>query len=107
MGKVKWTGTVVDSPKSAEHTPGPWATDERCEVRRESRDKQMYKVVCDTGKSDYGVDESIANARLIAAAPEMLAFIETLIPAGTLPIGSDLKMIDEARRLFAKATGEE
>jgi hypothetical protein len=48
------------------HTPGPWIVDAYGDVTANGED--VAHVV-----SYYGVDECIANARLIAAAPEMLA----------------------------------
>lgn len=47
------------------HTPGPWTV-----TLDEVRDARGY-VVADAGMGDY--DAAEANARLIAAAPEMYA----------------------------------
>jgi hypothetical protein len=67
--------------RKLERTPGPW------EARKNSRYWEVgipghYRTVCDTCSSapsnaDGGLQEG--NARLIAAAPEMLEFLEGLV----------------------------
>ena len=54
--------------------------------------------------------EAEANARLIAAAPELLAMLERLVPAmpdlGDIDLGEDDNaLLDEARALIAKVKG--
>ena len=65
------------------HTPGPWFVDEESltDVRTDGVDKLMW--ICDApadhDKSNVeGMKQRLANARLIAAAPELL---EALIKA--------------------------
>jgi hypothetical protein len=78
------------------HTPGPW--------HLVSHRPNLVKVetarvvVCDSfgGLSD----ETLANARLIASAPDLLAALERL----THPMADD-EDLDYARGIIAKAKG--
>ena len=60
----------------SKHTPGPWEVLE---------DKSMISVVtecaeiCDIVHDVRPVSENLANARLIAAAPEMLEALESVL----------------------------
>ena len=51
-----------------------------------------------------GEQQTLANARLIAAAPELLEALKVLVANGG--IGSE-DMFDDARAAIAKATGEQ
>lgn len=67
---------------SNEHTPGPWV------VETDNRDLEAggywiveesgIKTICGRGGWTNRVEESIANARLIAAAPDLLAGLRSL-----------------------------
>lgn len=68
-----------------EHTPGPWAigdeNNECCEVvlgEKFNLVASLDRQDGNTGKFVIGRDEMLANARLIAAAPEMLAALKRL-----------------------------
>jgi len=62
------------------HTPGPWSIDkEERWVIHEPEGKSGTLVVPEIYLDD---DEAIANARLIAAAPELLEALECLLKAG-------------------------
>lgn len=75
----------------AQHTPAPWqvmpAEDDKDYIR--IRGKQLgkrYKIAnvlipVYTDSSIFEMDESISNARLIAAAPELLEALETFLKA--------------------------
>jgi hypothetical protein len=111
------------------HTPGPWMIDletanstdplvmELLVVAKCPRDKQEFIVA-----EVYGIDaagdhdeRSQANARLIAAAPELLGALRALLsvaparaPAAGLLVGAEEKhsaAIKAARAAIAKATG--
>lgn len=93
---------------SATHTPGPWSSGghdgKRCELV--ASEWGTVAAVWPIGASD----QETANARLIAAAPELLAMLEKLVPAppdlGELDLGEeDNALLDEARALIAKAKG--
>lgn len=56
------------------------------------------------GQDDMQI-ENAANTRLIAAAPDLLAFVERI---ARLPHhGEYVDLIDEARAAIAKATGDQ
>jgi len=82
----------------SKHTPGPWAVADVGEV-----------VVCATGRTlcdvysspATGDEQADADAHLIAAAPDMLAALELL-----LPYLEDCRMDSEARAAIAKAKGQ-
>lgn len=84
------------------HTPGPWATDghiyggSRFFVGSEFRGGAVCSVVCRD-------DEGEANARLIAAAPELLEAVMHLAEA--LEDGHWQNTKEHLRELIAKATG--
>lgn len=93
----------------AKHTPGPWATDE------DDHDAPYQDIKIEAGKHhtictvwiddapvrDFNAEQQ-ANARLIAAAPELLEFVkEWLGRQGT----DENYMVAKARAAIAKATG--
>lgn len=91
-----------------EHTPGPWKTG-ICQVTKDFLKGRLTEavvtlndeVICITGEGD-------ANARLIAAAPELLEALQALV-RGVFdgPDDSDAAMlITKARAAITKATGE-
>ena len=97
------------------HTPGPWRVTRHTEflVKVETRNT----VICDAlGKL---TEETLANARLIASAPEMLAALEACLPwlgkavfydIASLPVQTskeDLSsVLSMAGKAIAKARGE-
>lgn len=92
------------------HTPGPWEADRVAVWARERR-----HLICfvETFRGDEDNAEAEANARLIAAAPDLLAALHDLAPvavsAGKL-VGSGnnaeiVKRIGAARAAIAKAEG--
>ena len=99
------------------HTPGPWA------FRQDSRnivstpDNQgRYVTIGQLSESLFITDpEHAANARLIAAAPELLAALDRLLSATvdrTLAEGYEMDGVEYAARGFAlaaiaKATGSQ
>jgi hypothetical protein len=100
---------------SAGHTPGPWRFDEFQRVTGFAvsgcglhggllalayiKKKGPYTLVA------LGVAEAKANARLIAAAPELLAALQTLM--GSIEgLQENLDAAKAARAAIAKATGE-
>ena len=83
---------------SAQHTPGPWGVV-----------ANPLRVVSERGDHICGDmewnDDYHANARLIAAAPELLESLQNAV--GWLNYGTDSERhaVDMARAAIAKATG--
>lgn len=85
------------------HTPGPWAADQ-------------YGLIY-TGKNRLHIAKAIttgmgqaadANARLLAAAPALLASLEKLVRAiDRAPANFADGLADEARAVIAQAKGEQ
>jgi|ERR1043166_3400052 hypothetical protein len=111
----KPSATTTD--KSA-HTPGPWKINTRFEVDRGDvaqiiQDSDSIpgeeQWICDVGMQH--LEDCKANARLIAAAPELLAALKHLtaeIHLGALNIRKDFSLINahaSATRAIAKAEG--
>ena len=84
--------------KTTQHTPGPW--------RYEYEIGYCGEIIAANGATvcRFG-DEPIANdARLISAAPELLASLEEVM-AYCVEHGHDWMCMAQARAAIAKATG--
>ena len=84
---------------SAKHTQGPWHTAGDQGVQIRSQRDQIAKVWTMRG------NEWKANARLIAAAPELLEALIELADCGAEAWGEDRPCVRIARDAIAKATG--
>jgi len=110
-------------PQPSRHTPGPWTIE----------DREDRLLIWSDGRHDYiaslpadidGLDseevaanvrkEQEANARLIAAAPDLLAALERIIGAcaeedslesGSLHLSSGNAILKQARAAILAATG--
>lgn len=94
------------------HTPGPWHVGNV----NKSRNKEFISINCGEGNAVYTIaqtiplrdsatDEDRANARLIAAAPELLEALADLCYV----VGhayQDSNVFKNARKVIEKATGE-
>ena len=89
---------------SKKHTPGPWYPTSAGIVCKDIGDLQHDIATC----ADWS-EETEANARLIAAAPELL---EALEPFGAIDLiesrlpAEFAMLVLRARAAIAKATGE-
>lgn len=63
---------------TTKHTPGPWVVDHSFDILAEGTYEQGGWRVAEVRKFDER-EESHANARLIAAAPELLAALRELV----------------------------
>ena len=97
------------------HTPGPWIAVRgyaywEVEPQRKGGERKPPYQIADTCSSDpanpdKGLQE--ANARLIAAAPELLEALENLLKVHEGEGGTQYNAADIVRAAIAKARGEE
>ena len=104
---------------SAQHTPGPWKV-----LEHSWSDTSIVAEGFDHGicllDINYATEESqeadeaqmAANARLIAAAPDLLAVLQTIVRvadgrqiSGNLILDENSPLMDAARDAINKATG--
>ncbi len=117
---------------TTQHTPGPWefskmllpskVKDRRCgfvvngpESHRLQWGEELPTRVCDlrTPRGFNGYSEGEANARLIAAAPELLDTLKLLFEDWVTLVGDDCEDNEDVRRIWqacqdalTKATNE-
>lgn len=92
------------------HTPGPWTSADGC-VTRVLTDIGRQPI--DLAFSGRDLEEDVANARLVAAAPEMLALLREAADtirdlkrrAGIVTIGRGACIESRVRWAIAKAGG--
>jgi hypothetical protein len=88
------------------HTPGPW----KAATAFSENEPNGYHVISPPkwGSPDIAIADSDANARLIAAAPELLAACQFLADAAETEPGMSIYRahIEQARAAIAKAEGK-
>ena len=62
-------------PETTKHTPGPWRADWVNVYRKDDH----LADCCPKAKNGIPLEQKEANARLIAAAPELLAALKALV----------------------------
>lgn len=89
----------------SEHTPGPWRTDQNHDVTIIEIWSATERKIGEIYEDDYAVlgPEDWANARLIAAAPEMLEALKAVIKE--YREGYGLNCVEQVRAAIAKAEG--
>ncbi len=90
----------------SKHTPGPWIFEERVAGFDILAPESVYYVAEYLGV-DCGVIDNIADACLIAAAPELLEALENLLKVHEGEGGTQHNAADMARAALAKAKGED
>lgn len=82
----------------SEHTPGPWSVEP---YDKYQKDIIIIEPRCSVDNDDVDHEEAEANARLIAAAPDLLEALQAVVAI------ADRKTVefDRARTAIAKATG--
>lgn len=85
------------------HTPGPWQTPGDGRIFGPGEDGENIADATWWPSDDGRDSESLANANLIAAAPDLLAACEALLAASE---GRTSHAMDMVREAVAKATGE-
>lgn len=88
--------------EAAKHTPGPWRYQEESDAYTHIVRAGENFFVCQLPQSTRGRAE--ADARLIAAAPDLLRVAELLVSWLDEDEGAH-KLCDTARAAIAKATG--
>ena len=89
------------------HTPAPWRAGASTFCRGDG--EVQMRVYTDHPPTEFDVfgDNLAANARLIAAAPDMLEALKSLVSANNSTDGMAMrKAWDNARAAIARATGE-
>jgi hypothetical protein len=85
-----------------EHTPGPWTV---TDAVADDGELLFHEIRADRKTlASTWARPHIANARLIAAAPELLAVLERICAIGA-PLVPPTRLIYEGRAAIAKATG--
>jgi len=88
---------------NAKHTPGPWTRNRAINTV----DMGRYSVICPFGAdSKKHVSEIEANMRIISAAPDLLAALESLLDDSDVCEVAGEDAIEQARTAIAKAKGE-
>lgn len=87
---------------SVQHTPGPWFTTKDSAYNDVARIGRAWIIGSDLALSHFGHPD--ADARLIAAAPDLLAALEKVWSEGVIPDGFAL-LQDQVCDAIAKATG--
>lgn len=89
----------------AQHTPGPWRARNYCVLNDVDMSKLPVTIrrICNCENPVYiGDTQAKANARLIAAAPDLLAALIDMVHRGELTI----EHYHRARAAIAKAEGK-
>jgi hypothetical protein len=84
---------------TSKHTPGPWEFFDTLCIGVMSAQSDVAH--CSGYDGNRSRDEELANARLIAAAPDLLAALEALLSYDDM-----VECADMARAAIAKARGE-
>lgn len=97
----------------SKHTPGPWAMPDsgKGRISKVGANGGWDGLIATADCGDYArsKSEGLANARLIAAAPELLEACQALIAYcdKNPPMGDSLWSVQQMRAAIAKATGGE
>ena len=92
----------------SKHTPGPWIIYEFVdgyEIR--APEAECYVATASDPEAVWGAIGREEDARLIAAAPELLEALENLLKVHEGEGGTQHNAADMARAAIAKAKGEE
>ncbi len=90
-------------PTVRQHSPGPWR------FTCHAHDSNYMRITC---SNDPGHGDNLrgycgeANARLAAAAPELLDALERLLDSGDVRDAADAGALKQARAAIAKAVGQ-
>ena len=112
LARMKTDTVSSDAVSTTKHTPGPWSAIGRYVKSFGPSFLSGGREVCAVSNFTGSEGENEANARLIAAAPELLesltqtvASLEYWFPRWGDPGGANSAMMNVARAAIAKATG--
>lgn len=89
---------IMAKTETTTHTPGPWVTREAGAAIAIARDGYIHHATVFPPDENHELrEEDRANARLIAAAPEMVEALQNLVA-----FGPNIPTADRARALLAK-----
>lgn len=101
----------------SEHTPGPWSVEDASAIHARKRDiwietaaKRLAGVDTDWGTgSPHTIphNEALANAHLIAAAPDLLETLEYARGIVAMELGEESAHLRPLDAAIAKAKGEQ
>lgn len=99
------TGAKQAAKPSGGPTPGPWA------ARPTASIGPQWEVYTEAGENTIAViffcyDNTAANARLIAAAPEMLAALRESLGTHGDPCNANCSIVKRHRTLLARIDGD-
>ena len=89
---------------TTKHTPGPWTHHPEDNIILDASGRRL--IEWQARSVSVSVEERDANARLIAAAPELLEALEVVLHLCTVIGAPDGPALDMARDALAKARGE-
>lgn len=93
---------------AAKHTPGPWVWQHWQDGQNTVAEQSTLGTIANIWTSGAGVDIDKANARLIAAAPELLQALVAMRdsrPSGVSLTAAEGVALDKCCAAIAKATG--
>lgn len=89
---------------STKHTPGPWMIFENGDIGSAAVRTPEHTVIKSGTVKGATIGEAMANAQLIAAAPDMLQRLRDIVAAYEVGSASALEVyITDTRALIAKA----
>lgn len=88
----------------SKHTPGPWIHHPEDNIITTKGDCKL--IECQARSLHVSTSERDANARLIAAAPELLEVLVDVM-FRHVPFSNKAEYAEKARAAIAKATGEQ
>ena len=96
----------------SKHTPGPWEVDESNPNLVARLVDGVYEYVCEVAPSSFSTrecsdEQEEADARLIAAAPELLAALRVARADIRRCFGDTVESLRLIEAAIAKATGEQ
>jgi hypothetical protein len=90
----------------SKHTQGPWTLDVTRSIIRDEHHGRKIVTLNDDGQFAFHQDEMHANARLIAAAPELLGALTAVLANVCQAHGLPTHVEAQAHAAIAKAKGK-